>query len=112
MATFAALTGAAVVLATFHVTFSELKPATVTAVFGAVTRNGPAVADEVTVVDAVAMAPPPARLSRAVTWKVIVRLVVGRISPVKQEPSNTAHEYVCGGVLALLSTYVNFGNVR
>src|SRR5438477_8059241 len=37
----AALTGAAVVLATFQVTFNGEPPATVTAAFGAVTANGP-----------------------------------------------------------------------
>ena len=42
MATLAQLTGAAVVLATFHVTACAVLPVQETAVFGAVTWNGPA----------------------------------------------------------------------
>jgi len=65
--TFAALTGAAVVFATFQVTVKFVPPGIVIAVFGAVTAKGP----EVLVterVDEVELIPPPlARLSRATT---------------------------------------------
>src|SRR5688500_7167021 len=65
-----ALTGAAKVFAGFHATSYAEPPVTVTAPSGAVTVNGPAAVVDVTIVEADAIAPPPARLSRAVTWKV------------------------------------------
>ena len=43
--------------------------------------KGPAVDTEVTVVVSESTPPPPDRLSRAVRRKVIVRLVVGSVSP-------------------------------
>src|SRR5688572_2989445 len=98
--TLAVLTGAALVLATFQVMVAGPPPATVMLVFGDVTENGPAEVVDVTRVEAVAIAPPPARLSRAVTWNVIVRFVAGRVSPVRQVDPEQA--YVCGGVLPLL----------
>ena len=84
--TFAALTGAAVVLATFQVTLRLVSAGTVTAVLGAVTANGPAAPAMVTVDVAVLMPPPLARLSRATTWNVIVRVIAGRSSPVRNPP--------------------------
>ena len=77
--TVAALTGAAVVPATFQVTVRA--PDQTTAVFGAVTTNGPAAPATVTVMSSVATPPPPARWSRAVTRKCSVRDVVGSLSP-------------------------------
>src|SRR6185295_15690837 len=64
--------------ATFQVTVRG--PDQMALVTGEVTMNGPAVATEVTVICELATPPPPVRLSRAVTRKVIVRPVVGRIS--------------------------------
>src|SRR5512134_136847 len=78
--TVAALTGAADVLATFHVTVCCVPPVQLTFVFGCVTRNGPALAFTTTCAVAVLMAPPPTRLSRTVTLKIIVRLIVGNAS--------------------------------
>ena len=49
MLTFAQLTGAAVVFATFQVTFCALPPVQVIAVFGAVTWKGPAAVVTLTV---------------------------------------------------------------
>jgi len=65
--TFAALTGAAVVLLTFHVTVKVLFGSTVMAVFGAVTAKGPAVLVTETFDVVVLMPPALARLSRAMT---------------------------------------------
>lgn len=48
--TVAQLTGAAVVLATFQVTFCVLPPAQLIAVFGAVTKKGPATVVTLTMV--------------------------------------------------------------
>ena len=79
--TLAALTGTAVVLATFQVTVKGIPPVTVTAVFGAVTPNGPLSARTFTAVVASLIPPPPARLSRTVTRNCIVRVVVGMDSP-------------------------------
>src|SRR5689334_16646338 len=79
MFTLAVFTGATLVFATSHVTVCA--PASNMLVLGEVTRNGPALA--LTVTDMLAIATPPqaARLSRAVTRKLSVRLVVGRYSP-------------------------------
>ncbi len=84
--TLAAETGAAELPATFQVTVRVEAACHLTAVLGAVTRNGPAAVVTVMLVCADAMPPPPARLSRAVTWKCITRLVDGRTSPVAQVP--------------------------
>src|SRR2546423_12191746 len=65
--TLAQLTGAAVVLATFHVTVWVEPAAQLTAVLGAVTTNGPLVADTLTCIESELMPPPFERLSRAVT---------------------------------------------
>ena len=81
IATLAQETGARSVPATFQVTASLVPPVQATAVFGAVTTNGPAAACTVTVVAARSTPPPPARLSRAVRRKVIVRLRVDIDSP-------------------------------
>jgi ABC-type amino acid transport substrate-binding protein len=81
--TFAALTGAAVVPLTFQVTLKLLKAGTLTAVFGAVTANGPAVPLIVTTEVAVLIPPPLARLSRVTTWNVMLRAIAGSSSPVR-----------------------------
>jgi hypothetical protein len=65
--TFAALTGALLVLATFHVTVWMEPPAYVTAVFGEVTTNGPLLPSTVTVDEAARIPPVPRWLSRATT---------------------------------------------
>ena len=75
------LIGASVVLATSHVTVCWLPPAHVTAVFGAVTWNGPALLVTFKVVWSLLTPPPPDWLSRTVKRKVNVRVVVGRYSP-------------------------------
>lgn len=83
MRTFAVDTGEAVVFATFQVTVVAVPAAIETlVVFGAVTANGPAPFATVTTVVASFVPPPPARLSRTVTRKVMVRFAFGRISPV------------------------------
>src|ERR1041385_3088226 len=79
MFTAAVLTGALVVPATFQVT--DWKPESVAVVLGAVTANGPELKFTPTCMSAVAKAPPPGRLSRAVTRKFMVRLVAGSFSP-------------------------------
>ena len=66
MATLVQLTGAAVVLATFHVTACAVLPVQETAVFGEVTWNGPAAVVTLKVTLAELTPPPPIRLSRAV----------------------------------------------
>ena len=93
--TLAALIGALVVPATFQVMVCA--PDNVTAVAGEVTTNGPALVVTVICVSAAAVAPPVCRLSRAVTRKFIVRLVVGNLSP---------------GVVVWLRTSDNCGKVR
>src|SRR5688572_24725715 len=84
MRTLAVLTGAAVVDATFQVTVCAEPEGQLTAVFGAVTANGPAAVVTVTLLLASFVPPPPARLSRAVTQKVIVRFVLACTSPTKK----------------------------
>src|SRR5207248_5122601 len=96
--TLAAFTGALVVFATFHVTVCIEPPAYVTLVFGEVIANGPLLPSTVTTEDAVPMPPPPAWLSRATTWNVIVRAIAGKSSPVRKPP------VVDGGTFALLRT--------
>src|SRR5688572_11196746 len=81
MRTFAAPTGATAVFATSQVTVCVEPAGQLTFVLGAVTTNGPASAREVTVVVSAEKPPPPERLSRAVTRKVMVRVVVGSDSP-------------------------------
>src|SRR4030095_5540144 len=63
--TLAQLTGAAVVLATFHVTVCDEPVVHTMPVFGCVTLNGPLAPSTVTVEVAVLIPPPLARLSRA-----------------------------------------------
>jgi hypothetical protein len=58
-----------------------------TAVLGLVMRNGPLAPLTLTVACDEATPPPPARLSRAVTWNVMVRVVVGSASPVAHVPN-------------------------
>ena len=103
--TFAALTGAAVVPATFQVTVKLLFPGMEIAVLGAVTVKGPGVPLTITFDDVVLMPPPLARLSRAITWNTMVRLMAGSSSPVRYPP------VVAGGTLALFSIYCRDGNV-
>ena len=83
--------------ATSQATVCTSPPVHVTAVFGCVTKNGPASAVTLTVVDARSTPPPPLRLSSAVRRKVIVRVVVGNDSPI---------------VDVLLNKSDSFGNVR
>ena len=104
--TFAALTGAAVVLLTFQVTVKLFSAGILTPVLGAVTAKGPAPLVTITVAVAELMPPPLARLSRATTWKVMAREIAGRSSPVRNPP------VVFGGTLALLKMYCKAGNVR
>ena len=61
------------------------------------TRKGPLVAVTLTCIASLATAPLPARLSRTVTWKFIVRVIVGKDSPM---------------VDVLLRMFASFGNVR
>ena len=65
--TFAALTGAFVVFATFQVTVCVVFPDHETIVFGEVTTNGPLLPSTKTLVVAVLIPPALARLSRAIT---------------------------------------------
>jgi hypothetical protein len=81
MFTLAQETGDADVFATFQVTACVEPAAHVTAVLGAVTVNGPASLRTLSCMVSMAVPPPPARLSRAVTRNVIVRVVVGSSSP-------------------------------
>src|SRR6185436_11355884 len=97
----AVATGAAFVPATLQVTACTVLPASVVAVLGNVTAKGPAAAVTVTCETAVATAPPPAWLSRAVTRNAIARLVDGSTSPVRHGPAQPPGN-VCGGTLALL----------
>ncbi len=59
--TFASLIGASAVPATFHVIVCVERPGHVTAVFGAVTRNGPAPGASSSVVSALFVPPRPSR---------------------------------------------------
>ena len=82
----AELTGAAVVLATFQVTAWVEPAAQVTAVFGAVTTNGPAVALLFNASTGLLLMPPttpcePLWASRTVQRNFRARVVVGRLSP-------------------------------
>src|SRR6185369_15137580 len=77
--TLVALTGEAVVPATFQVTVRT--PDQVTAELGEVMTKGPALLATVTCISALFTPPPPARLSRATTRNLSRRLVVGSISP-------------------------------
>jgi hypothetical protein len=107
--TSAVLTGDPVVPATFHVTVC-VPLAQLTFLLGAVTAKGPAAVVTATCTRDVATAPPPVRLSRAVTWKFIVRFEAGSVSPVRHVLLE--HEYVAGGTLELFRMYVRLGNVR
>ena len=78
MFTVVVLIGLLAVPATSQVTVRN--PDQLTAVFGAVTRNGPALLTDVTEIWSSATPPPPARLSRTVSRNCIVRLVVGSFS--------------------------------
>ena len=84
MLTFAQLTGAVEVPATFHVTVSVVPPVQTSGVFGEVTTNGPAVDVTLRTIASEFTPPPAARLSRAVTLKFIVRVVVGNNSPIAE----------------------------
>src|SRR4051812_30047538 len=79
MRTSGALTGAALVPATSHVTVTGVPPVTVAAVACEVTRNGCVPA--VVIATSAALAPPPvANRSRAVRRKCIVPVCFGRNS--------------------------------
>src|SRR5436190_9193923 len=102
MRTFAVPIGALAVLATFQVTVCAEPAAQLTDVFGAVTANGPAVLATVRTVVASFVPPPPARLSRTVTWKLRVRLAFGRTSPAIQlGPAVPSSGAVAGTTFAL-----------
>ena len=62
-------TGGRSVFALSQVTVCVEPPGYVTAVFGAVTRNGPALAASLSVMSAALLPPPPIRRSRAVNRK-------------------------------------------
>ena len=79
--TFAAPIGAAAVFATSQVTVCSEAPGQDTAVFGEVTRNGPASPRTASTMSSEALPPPPARLSRAVTRNVMLRVMLGSTSP-------------------------------
>ena len=81
IATFAQEIGVRFVFATFQVTVCVEAAGQETADAGAVIAKGPAVETEATVVVSEFTPPPPPRLSRAVSRKFIVRVVVGRVSP-------------------------------
>lgn len=81
MLTLAALIGDAVVLATFQLTVCCVPVLQVTFVLGEVTVKGPAVETTLTSAVSLLVRPPPARLSRTVTRKLRVRVVVGSDSP-------------------------------
>src|SRR5215467_9222083 len=95
MFTFAVLIGAMAVPATFQLTVPC--PDQETPLVGAVTRNGPAEATTVTWESPLSTPPAPARLSRAVTRKFMVRLVDGNRSP---------------AVVVLFTMSDSWGNVR
>ena len=78
-------TGATEVPSTFQVTVCVEPLAQLTAVFGAVTANGPETLSTVTTVLASLVPPPPPLLSRTVTRKFKVRLAFANTSP----PSNS-----------------------
>ena len=94
ISTFAQLTGAAVVPATFQVMVCIPIPKKVTAVLGDVTKNGPAAATVVTVFETSPVQPAVATLSLTVTLKFIALPIEG----------NTSHV----GVI-LFNTSVRFG---
>ena len=95
ISTFVAFTAPPAVPPTLHVTVRA--PDQFTAVFGAVTVNGPVVASTVTSMSSISNPPPPERLSRTVILKFSERLVVGSFSPVDS---------------VLLSRSCSRGNVR
>ena len=80
MSTFAVFTPFAVVPATFQVTVCELPAAQETAVFGALTEKGPAVAFTVTIISSLLFAGPPALLSLTVKRKFRVLATFGTAS--------------------------------
>src|SRR5688572_2733687 len=88
--TFAQLTGALFVLATFQVIVWFVPVAHDAPAAGLVTTKGPASLRTFTCVAAEFTPPPPLRLSRAVTRKFIVRVVVGRDSPMLAKPDRTS----------------------
>ena len=102
--TLAVLIGAAVVLATFQVTLKFVFPGMLTFVFGAVTTNGPAPLLTLKMDVAELIPPPLARLSRATTAKVILRVMAGSNSPVRQAAVGQ-EPLVEGGTLALFKIY-------
>ena len=78
--TFAQFTGAAFELFTLQVMVCEEPGAQVTAVLGAVTAKGPAVAEMITCISSLVLLPPPLWLSRAVNRKLSVRATEGSTS--------------------------------
>src|SRR5262249_13794258 len=81
MLTKAALIGAAAVPETFHVTVRAVPAAQETAVLGAGSAKAAPLSTTVSLASARLTPPPPAWLSRTLTWKLRARLVVGRLSP-------------------------------
>src|SRR5215213_7786616 len=79
--TFAQLTGATFVFATFHVTVCVEDVFHVVLFDGCVTVNGPEAESTLSRMPSELIAPPSPRVSRSVTLKSIVRVVVGRDSP-------------------------------
>src|ERR1700680_1577024 len=75
------LTFAALPLA-FQVTLKLVSRWILMGVLGGVTANGGAAPSTITVAVAESIPPPLARLSRATTLKVMVRVIAGRSSPV------------------------------
>ena len=93
MLTIAELTGAAVVLATFQVTVCAEPAAQATAVFGAVSTKGPALALALNASTGLLLMPPttpckPLWASRTVTRKFSGRVVVGSVSPMVVVPAS------------------------
>jgi len=88
--------------------------AQLTAVLGAVTIKGPAAVAVVTATDASFVPPPPARLSRAVTRKFMVRAVLGSTSAVSQVVGAVVlgSAAVAGATFALLRIKRRLGNKR
>ena len=111
MSTKAQLTPFAVVPATSQVTVWLEAAAHDTFVFGALTKNGPAVPFTFTTIKSEAVCPPPATLSLAVTEKLNVRAIDGNTSQVVEvAPLSTvasAGKYLTG--LVVPANVLNIG---
>ncbi len=89
MRTLAAEKGEALVPATSHVTVWVLPEGQLTAVLGLVTAKGVAVARTLTMMESERTPPPPARLSRTVHLRFMVRATAGYFSPATSTPFRT-----------------------